>query len=536
MEFTTKRQKMEQPSSTERKDLFLSTMKMETNITDLPVEILSKIFKNISTTDLLQNVALVSKCFYQVTKTPQSHRCISMTIRTNLKKAKLFLEQATLIESLFIKIEAKKCHLNGGKIKNEKQTKHLLDPLLEPLAKHHQLQHLEIISLDLGSWSLHGPKYIPANGIITRNCIAKLGQSTWWPKLKTLILPITNEPQNCANSKAVDVLFAEALNLLSSSGNLCRLSIAGLSRAEEGGLIMSSRDLKSLRINKCFKYSEVIPFLLKIQSTVEELDLGNNFYGQRLFPFISKFTNLKSFKQSLSLPYAINMYQQDENESLDVYREDDYDIEDDEILPNKYWWDKIYAQPPFHSFRNLKHLTSIQATIHEWDMYAKQRPNIVMPNVIELKVCAFSEDMNSNVVTDLANMFPNLETYWFVSDAFLQVHEENFAALFQTPRKLKDFRLTEKTKSCLPRGESVLGLKKLLSNIGQQWPQLNCFLWGVDTRLEKHLFSCARTLHAKLENLEVIGTNKTLFVKPLVKKGEILSLAGYDKYYHVEIV
>ena len=159
-----------------------------------------------------------------------------------------------------------------------------------------------------------------------------------------------------------------------------------------------------------------------------------------------------------------------------------------------------------------------------------------MQNVTTLKVYSISDHLNSNVVTDLANMFPNLETYWFVSDAFLQVYEENFAALFQTPRKLKDFRLIEKTKHWWPRPKSDPGLEDLLSNIGQQWPQLNCFLWGVEPRLERHLFSCARALLAKLENLNVIGTNETLFVKPLVTKDEILSLAVYNKYSRIEIV
>jgi hypothetical protein len=178
---------------------------------------------------------------------------------------------------------------------------------LEPLAKHHQLGHIEIISLDLGT-NKYGPKYIRLNGIITRNCISKLGQSTWWPKLKTLILPITNESENSENSKAIDVLFAQALDLICFSGTVRRLSIVGLSRAEERGLIMSCTDLKSLRINKCFKYSELVPFLQKIQSTVEELDLGHNFLGQRLFHLIAKFKNIKSFKQSLSLPYLSKMY------------------------------------------------------------------------------------------------------------------------------------------------------------------------------------------------------------------------------------
>jgi hypothetical protein len=178
-----------------------------------------------------------------------------------------------------------------------------MDPLLESLAIHHQLRHIEIISLDLGT-NKYGPKYIPLNGIITRNCISKLGQSTWWPKLKTLISSIKNDSKNGENLNPVNVLFAEALNFLCFTGTLRCLSWTFKGR----GSIMSCTDLKSLRISKCFKYSELVPFSQKIQSTVEELDLGYNFLGKQLFHLIAKFKNIKSFKQSLSLPYSSNMY------------------------------------------------------------------------------------------------------------------------------------------------------------------------------------------------------------------------------------
>ncbi len=88
---------------------------------------------------------------------------------------------------------------------------------------------------------------------------------------------------------------------------------------------MSCTDLKSLRISKCFKYTELVPFLQKIQSTVGELDPGYNFLGQRLFHLIAKFKNIKSFKQSLSLPFSSNMYRKNKNKYLEVNYDDDYD-------------------------------------------------------------------------------------------------------------------------------------------------------------------------------------------------------------------
>jgi hypothetical protein len=89
-----------------------------------------------------------------------------------------------------------------------------MDPLLESLAKHHQLRHIKIISLDLETYK-YGPKNIPLNGIIT------------------LISSITNDSENSENLKPVNVLFAEALYLLCFTGTLRCLSIVELLKAEE---------------------------------------------------------------------------------------------------------------------------------------------------------------------------------------------------------------------------------------------------------------------------------------------------------------
>ena len=80
----------------------------------------SNIFQLLSCS---KNVAQVSKFFYRGTKTPRSHLHISMTIRSNLKKAKALLEQATLMESLFIKIKAKKLSFEWREHKEWKTNK-----------------------------------------------------------------------------------------------------------------------------------------------------------------------------------------------------------------------------------------------------------------------------------------------------------------------------------------------------------------------------------------------------------------------------
>ena len=53
------------------------------------------------------------------------------------------------------------------------------------------------------------------------------------------------------------------------------------------------------------------------------MDSGYNFLGQRLFHLIAKFKNIKSFKQSLSLPYSSNMYKKNKKQMFES--DDDYD-------------------------------------------------------------------------------------------------------------------------------------------------------------------------------------------------------------------
>jgi hypothetical protein len=70
----------------------------------LPPEIVTKILSNLCTFDLLHNVSRVSKLFYELSKSPASHRDVFLSCYVNQNKAAEFLKTTTLIENLEINL------------------------------------------------------------------------------------------------------------------------------------------------------------------------------------------------------------------------------------------------------------------------------------------------------------------------------------------------------------------------------------------------------------------------------------------------
>ncbi len=464
--------------------------------------------------------------------------------------------------SVSIEIETLKWRIIGKKVDFFHQPHFVLDPLLESLVNNHpHLRHIEIVTISPIIYGIDPEVFVP-KGLVTRGCFAKLGQSSWWSKLITLILTLISDGVVYDVESETNIQFAQALNLLSSSGNIRRLSISGLSRAEERTLIMSCNDLKSLRVNKCFQQSEMIPFLQKFQSTLEELNFGYNYYGKRSHPLVSKLSHLKTFKQQLSLSFYDAMYKTNENDCKDDLDEDDEEEEEfaydeDELLPNDYWeFGGIKGYSLFASFGDLGlNLTSLQLSFLEEINDGELYRNTVLPNVTELKVFVMNDSSCSEVVLDLANMCPNAKTYWFTHNHTLEIREKDFQQLFQTTRKFQDFRLTEMHYcmfdprsahfdiASLPQDTDPFycenlppGMKGLLSNIANYWPQLNFLVWSVDGWLVTHMFKQAKEILRQSENLQVIATLNTLFVKPGVSRKQILSMAVDQEFANVTIV
>ncbi len=74
--------------------------KKEENVMSLPTEILVKILSYVPTQDLLENVALVSKYFYQLTQSPTAHINVTLKDSVNRDRAAKFLKSKTLIRQL----------------------------------------------------------------------------------------------------------------------------------------------------------------------------------------------------------------------------------------------------------------------------------------------------------------------------------------------------------------------------------------------------------------------------------------------------
>jgi hypothetical protein len=81
--------------------------KMQFHILDLPLEIVTKILSYVPTKDILLNVSLVSKSFYELSTNPSVHRSVTFTPycfddRGQKETAKKFLKNAICVENLFI--------------------------------------------------------------------------------------------------------------------------------------------------------------------------------------------------------------------------------------------------------------------------------------------------------------------------------------------------------------------------------------------------------------------------------------------------
>jgi len=68
----------------------------------MPPEILTKILSKLCTFDVLRKVALVSRQFYELSKSPAAHINVSVSYRAKRRRAVKFLRSTTMIQRLHI--------------------------------------------------------------------------------------------------------------------------------------------------------------------------------------------------------------------------------------------------------------------------------------------------------------------------------------------------------------------------------------------------------------------------------------------------
>ena len=172
--------------------------KKSATVTQLPPELLVNIFSFLPTTSILQNIALVSKQFNNVTKLQSVHKVVSLsTFASNIAN---FLKSATSITKLQLFRE-------GGCKRNKKRI--TTQELFSSIQSHDHLQSLDFCN-DLPASFLH---FIP------------LSSSKWWTNLTRFNMEFSTEQY-----KKLSILpeFDSALKELGSSGNLTHFGLGSL--------------------------------------------------------------------------------------------------------------------------------------------------------------------------------------------------------------------------------------------------------------------------------------------------------------------
>ena len=175
------------------KSLATRKTKKSTSIEQLPPEVLVNIFSFLSTTDLLNNIALVSNQFHTVTKLPSAHKIVHLSsCAPNIDK---FLKTASSMTKLHF--------FSKSGCKYAKITPH---QLVNSIGSHDNLRDLNFL-LDLHAPFLY---FIP------------LSSSKWWANLTQF-----NMEFDAVRYRQLSILpeFDSALRELGTSGNLTHFGV-----------------------------------------------------------------------------------------------------------------------------------------------------------------------------------------------------------------------------------------------------------------------------------------------------------------------
>ena len=165
----------------------------------LPTEILVQILSNLPTSDLLQNVALVSKHFNKLTKCPEVHLKVSIREKAQLKGAIVFIKRSKLMTELnLIKVETGSTkHSTDGCFVNK---------ILLAVCGHGNLR--SVLCKDL----MEKCQF---------STLIALSESTWWRKLQKFDVELEQMPEKPKDKEKFD----DAMRNLGSDGNLSYFSL-----------------------------------------------------------------------------------------------------------------------------------------------------------------------------------------------------------------------------------------------------------------------------------------------------------------------
>lgn len=231
---------MRRPNETEK--LFWPEKKKQRrnhNNSSLPVEILIKILSQVATDDLLRNVAIVSKQFYEITKYPEVHLNVRILFCSDPAKGVHFLQRTTRIRELIV----------SGK----KEVVVGCEPLLLAVRTHPHLRALKCVPM------------------ISEKCFIELSEAVWWTKL-TLIDVIVGSPNPFANRPPQEPYSNESDD--DEEADLAEGHLEQAEANEEQALIVEDEEAADANPEPILEGPIVRPFLFFANDSDDDFDLA----------------------------------------------------------------------------------------------------------------------------------------------------------------------------------------------------------------------------------------------------------------------
>ena len=396
---TCKRQRVEIQSSNVNypvSNAKLPNVTSHKSLKHLPAEMLVKILSNVSTRDLLQNVALVSKHFNKLTKCPEVHLKVSISEKSQLEGAILFTKRSKFMTELnFIRRDT------GG----YKNSTHdcFVHKVLLAARSHGNLRSVLCRNL----W-----------GSCKYSTLVLLSKSTWWRKLQKFEVRLAQMPKKLKDKEKFD----DAMSNLGSDGNLSHFLFKMEDESNEFVqsihlLITSTRSnkLKSLEIYMKYKDDQLAEIFAARKDSLESLaisDLACARLGRKSAETLIQCQQLKHFITST-------------------------------------------AFDSFHIFPKLQNLTTlIIGDLYEEFQYTDCLPQNSMPNMTKIRIHSaaagysymgiLDKDMfcrRRNIIfVALAKACPNLKSYRIRITSYKErLSQEFFLEIVKNCAKLEEF-------------------------------------------------------------------------------------------------
>ena len=390
----------------QRKKAKLSCQSQPISINDLPPEILLKILSNVSTHDLLQNVALVSQQFYELTKCPEVHLVVSVSERANADRtAMMFLKKARLMTSLTMTHSSSQV-VNSFEDDDDDVEFTDVSLVLLVIRQHENLR--SILCWD----TKHECKMSLRAFLLISKCV-------WWKKLHKFEVGIddSNFKEMWGNNETKRQ-FDDAVKNLGSDGNLSELALSIVNYPifvpSIHRLVSNPKynELKSLQIYMEYDDDTAFVEVLKTRKdSLERLTICDKILSTESYLALSQCKKLKYFRNQVS-------------------------FED------------------FHVLSKLQNLTTLELDYLSKDFqYNDCLPPNSMPNLTKIKIISKGVQFDNIEEEDediayrnrriiflaLAKACPNLKSYLIESD-YERLSSEFFQEVLEDCTKLEQFR------------------------------------------------------------------------------------------------